>query len=73
MYNHGDIIVVGAGLGGLAAAVALSGSGHNVTVFEATKELVTVGRRHTPWCIDDANPSGRQALGYRYRHQAQAY
>jgi len=35
------IIVVGAGIGGLAAAVALSGSGHHVTVFEATKKLVT--------------------------------
>ena len=34
-----DIIVVGAGLGGLAAAVAASLSGHRVTVIEAAPEL----------------------------------
>jgi salicylate hydroxylase len=34
-----DIIVVGAGLGGLATAVASRLSGHNVTVYESAKEL----------------------------------
>ncbi|KAF9887004.1 hypothetical protein FE257_010620 [Aspergillus nanangensis] len=38
-----DIIVVGAGLGGLATAIALSTSGHNVTIFEQTPELGEVG------------------------------
>jgi salicylate hydroxylase len=34
-----DIIVVGAGLGGLATAIALQQSGHKVTIFEQTPEL----------------------------------
>ncbi|KAL4896202.1 hypothetical protein BDV59DRAFT_210798 [Aspergillus ambiguus] len=38
-----DIIVVGAGLGGLATAVALQQSGHNVTIFEQTDQLGEVG------------------------------
>ncbi|GAB1215855.1 hypothetical protein ATERTT37_005053 [Aspergillus terreus] len=38
-----DIIVVGAGLGGLATAIALQQSGHKVTIFEQTPELGEVG------------------------------
>ncbi|KAJ6145036.1 hypothetical protein N7470_008931 [Penicillium chermesinum] len=37
------IILVGAGLGGLATAIALAQSGHNVTVFEQTPVLGEVG------------------------------
>ena len=37
-----DIIVVGAGLSGLATAIAASLSGHSVTVFESAKELQEV-------------------------------
>ena len=37
-----NIIIVGAGLGGLAAAVSISLSGHKVTVFESAKELLEV-------------------------------
>lgn len=40
-----NVIVVGAGLGGLAAAISIALSGHKVTVFEATKELSEV-RKH---------------------------
>lgn len=38
-----DIIVVGAGLGGLATAVALARRGHKVRVFEQTAQLAEVG------------------------------
>lgn len=34
-----DIIVVGAGISGLATAISCSLSGHRVTIFEAAKEL----------------------------------
>ena len=37
------IIVIGAGLGGLAASIALSRAGHNVTVLEAASQLGEVG------------------------------
>ncbi|CAH0033308.1 unnamed protein product [Clonostachys rhizophaga] len=38
-----DIVIVGAGLSGLAASVSCALSGHQVTVFESAKELVEVG------------------------------
>ncbi|KAI0121709.1 FAD binding domain-containing protein [Xylariales sp. AK1849] len=38
-----DIIVVGAGLSGLATAIAAALSGHHVTVYESAKELQEVG------------------------------
>lgn len=37
------IIVVGAGLGGLATAIALKQSGHQVTVYEQARELSEIG------------------------------
>lgn len=37
-----DIIVVGAGISGLATAISCSLSGHRVTIFEAAKELAEV-------------------------------
>jgi salicylate hydroxylase len=39
-----DIIVVGAGLSGLAAAVSCLLSGHKVTIFESASALQEVSR-----------------------------
>lgn len=41
-----DIVVVGAGLGGLAAAIALKTSGHDVTIYEQTVILEEVNNFH---------------------------
>ncbi|KAF1982744.1 FAD/NAD(P)-binding domain-containing protein [Aulographum hederae CBS 113979] len=38
-----DIVIVGAGLSGIAASIECAKSGHNVTVLESTKELTEVG------------------------------
>ncbi|KAK2606858.1 hypothetical protein N8I77_005581 [Diaporthe amygdali] len=38
-----DVIVVGAGISGLATAISTALSGHNVTVFESAQELLEIG------------------------------
>ena len=38
-----NVIVVGAGIGGLQSALALSKQGHNITIIETVKEFVEVG------------------------------
>lgn len=47
-----DVIVIGAGLSGLAAAISLRLSGHKVRVFESARELQEVGAglQLTPNC-----------------------
>ncbi|KAH7240728.1 uncharacterized protein BKA55DRAFT_740604 [Fusarium redolens] len=49
---HLNVIIVGAGLAGLSAAISISISGHNVTVLESAKELLEVGAglQCTPNC-----------------------
>lgn len=42
-FTRLDVIVVGAGLGGVGAAIALQLAGHNVTIFEAANEIAEVG------------------------------
>lgn len=43
MANSFNIIICGAGLGGLACAIGLARKGHKVTVLEASKEINEVG------------------------------
>ena len=41
-----DIVIVGAGLSGLATAISCALSGHNVAVYESAKELLEVRTVH---------------------------
>lgn len=38
-----DIVIVGGGIAGLAASIALVKKGHKVTIFEATAQLQIIG------------------------------
>ena len=37
-----NVLVVGAGIGGLQTALALAADGHRITVFESVKEFLEV-------------------------------
>jgi FAD-dependent urate hydroxylase len=51
------IVVIGAGVGGLASAVGLAGAGHDVQVYEQAPELRVGGNGMIVW------PSGASILG----------
>lgn len=42
MLTCSQVIIVGAGLGGLGAAIGVLLAGHNVTVLESTAEIAEV-------------------------------
>jgi salicylate hydroxylase len=37
-----NVLIVGAGIGGLQAGLALASDGHQVTIFESVKEFLEV-------------------------------
>jgi 2-polyprenyl-6-methoxyphenol hydroxylase-like FAD-dependent oxidoreductase len=55
-----DIVVIGAGLGGLAAAISCALGGHNVTVLEQARELAEVREPHTVQTPTDGLVADRQ-------------
>lgn len=44
MSDHLHVGIIGAGLGGLAAAIGIRRAGHQVTIFEQAKELGEVSK-----------------------------
>lgn len=46
-----NIVIIGTGIGGLCAAIALAGNGHRVTVLEATAKLQAVGGLIVVQCV----------------------
>lgn len=61
------VIVIGAGMGGLSAAIALSNDGHDVEVYEKVREMRPVGAAISVWS------NGVKALNFLgLREQAEA-
>ena len=71
-----NVIVVGAGIGGLQSALALASDGHNVTLVESVKEFQEVGagirvspnssRLSLSWGVDLASIKKETSLGNRF-------
>lgn len=52
MAQQLDIVIVGAGLSGLAASIECALSGHSVTVLESARELAEVCQKYAiEWAI----------------------
>lgn len=68
MAQHGDVVVVGAGLAGLCSAVVLARGGRQVTVFEGASTIG--GRARTQGTQDFAVNLGPHALYRRGRGRA---
>src|SRR5688500_11369753 len=49
MSNRGDITIIGAGIAGLSASIALQKSGFSVNVFEKSESLENVGSGIVLW------------------------
>ncbi|KAI0968072.1 FAD/NAD(P)-binding domain-containing protein [Xylaria arbuscula] len=71
-----NVIVVGAGIGGLQTALALGSDGHKVTVLESTKEFLEIGagirippnssRLSLGWGVDFSRIKKEVSLGNRF-------
>ena len=59
-----DIIIIGCGLGGLAAAIAIRKAGHRVTVYERAPNLAEASVIYFVHSILLLNVSCRLAQGY---------
>ena len=44
-----EITIIGAGMGGLTAGIALKKFGHTVTIYEQTEQILAVGAAISLW------------------------
>jgi 2-polyprenyl-6-methoxyphenol hydroxylase-like FAD-dependent oxidoreductase len=70
-----QVVIVGAGMGGLGAAISLRKAGHKVIVLEQAPEFIEVRHRHldflTPWLPPARVESRQLASTTSFRHDWQ--